>query len=50
MGKTAKVTFLGMKGVGKTAILEQAIYGNINKNSVSVRIICSSIYLFLEQF
>ncbi|XP_075236318.1 NFKB inhibitor interacting Ras like 1 [Lycorma delicatula] len=34
MGKTARVIFLGMKGVGKTAILEQAIYGNITKESI----------------
>ncbi|RZF35483.1 hypothetical protein LSTR_LSTR013127 [Laodelphax striatellus] len=30
MGKTTKVVFMGMKGVGKTAILEQAIYGNVS--------------------
>lgn len=29
MGKTSKVVICGMKGVGKTAILEQLIYGNV---------------------
>ncbi|ENN80443.1 NF-kappa-B inhibitor-interacting Ras-like protein isoform X1 [Dendroctonus ponderosae] len=33
MGKTCKVVVCGMKGVGKTAILEQAIYGNITQQS-----------------
>lgn len=36
MGKTARVIVCGMKGVGKTAILEQAIYGNYTKDSVSI--------------
>lgn len=35
MGKTARVIVCGMKGVGKTAILEQAIYGNYTKDTVS---------------
>lgn len=35
MGKTCKVVVCGMKGVGKTAILEQAVYGNITQQSVS---------------
>ncbi|XP_050478055.1 NFKB inhibitor interacting Ras like 1 isoform X2 [Bombus vancouverensis nearcticus] len=30
MGKTTKVVVCGMKGVGKTALLEQLIYGNVN--------------------
>ncbi|XP_072756483.1 NF-kappa-B inhibitor-interacting Ras-like protein [Anoplolepis gracilipes] len=30
MGKTTKVVVCGMKGVGKTALLEQLIYGNID--------------------
>lgn len=34
MGKFSKVVVCGMKGVGKTAILEQAIYGNITEKSV----------------
>ncbi|XP_019754603.1 NF-kappa-B inhibitor-interacting Ras-like protein isoform X2 [Dendroctonus ponderosae] len=34
MGKTCKVVVCGMKGVGKTAILEQAIYGNITQQSL----------------
>lgn len=29
MGKTSKVVICGMKGVGKTSILEQVIYGNV---------------------
>ncbi|KAL1491004.1 hypothetical protein ABEB36_011666 [Hypothenemus hampei] len=33
MGKTAKVVVCGMKGVGKTAILEQVIYGNVTSNT-----------------
>lgn len=33
MGKTSKVVVCGMKGVGKTAILEQVIYGNITNQS-----------------
>lgn len=35
MGKVGKVVICGMKGVGKTAILEQLIYGNITPDSVS---------------
>lgn len=34
MGKTAKVVVCGMKGVGKTAILEQVIYGNVTTKTV----------------
>lgn len=30
MGKTTRVVVCGMKGVGKTALLEQLIYGNID--------------------
>ncbi|CAH1365958.1 hypothetical protein MTP99_002269 [Tenebrio molitor] len=33
MGKTSKVVVCGMKGVGKTAILEQVIYGNITSKT-----------------
>nr|CAI5834567.1 unnamed protein product [Callosobruchus analis] len=33
MGKISKVVVCGMKGVGKTAILEQVIYGNISEKS-----------------
>lgn len=46
MGKTARVIFCGMKGVGKTAILEQAIYGNYSKESVSLSKlnICTTYY------
>jgi NF-kappa-B inhibitor-interacting Ras-like protein len=34
MGKTARVVVCGQKGVGKTAILEQLIYGNITNTTV----------------
>lgn len=37
MGKFLKVVVCGMKGVGKTAILEQVIYGNITEKSVSTK-------------
>ncbi|XP_071646416.1 NF-kappa-B inhibitor-interacting Ras-like protein isoform X2 [Temnothorax longispinosus] len=30
MGKTTRVVVCGMKGVGKTALLEQLVYGNID--------------------
>ncbi|XP_015521302.1 NF-kappa-B inhibitor-interacting Ras-like protein [Neodiprion lecontei] len=33
MGKTTRVVVCGMKGVGKTALLEQLIYGNVTTNS-----------------
>lgn len=33
MGKTPKVVVCGMKGVGKTSILEQLIYGNFSKET-----------------
>lgn len=35
MGKTAKVVVCGMKGVGKTTILEQVIYGHVTDQNVS---------------
>lgn len=34
MGKLSKVVVCGMKGVGKTAVLEQLIYGNVNSKSI----------------
>ncbi|XP_014250409.1 NF-kappa-B inhibitor-interacting Ras-like protein 2 [Cimex lectularius] len=33
MGKTAKIVVCGKKGVGKTSILEQAIYGKLTKDT-----------------
>lgn len=36
MVKNYRVVVFGVKGVGKTAILEQAIYGHFNKNDVSI--------------
>lgn len=35
MGKTSKVVVCGMKGVGKTSVLEQVIYGNTIDKAVS---------------
>lgn len=35
--KVGKVVICGMKGVGKTAILEQLIYGNITPDSVGAK-------------
>lgn len=32
MVKNYRVVILGVKGVGKTAVLEQAIYGRFNKD------------------
>lgn len=34
--KVAKVVICGMKSVGKTAILEQLIYGNVTPDTVSI--------------
>lgn len=42
MGKTSKVVVCGMKGVGKTTILEQVIYGNVTPSTVCL--IFSLIY------
>ncbi len=36
MGKTSRVVVCGMAGVGKTAILEQLIFGNITPATVSL--------------
>lgn len=33
VGKIGKVVICGMKGIGKTAILEQLIYGSITPDS-----------------
>lgn len=37
MGRTSKVVVCGMKGVGKTTILEQSIYGNVTPENVSIQ-------------
>jgi hypothetical protein len=37
MGKTTRVVVCGLKGVGKTAILEQLIYGNVTKTTVWIK-------------
>lgn len=45
--KVAKVVICGMKSVGKTAILEQLIYGSITPDSVSLgNIFYNNIVLF----
>lgn len=36
MVKNYRVVVFGVKGVGKTAIIEQAIYGHFNKDHVSI--------------
>lgn len=35
MVKVSKILVCGMKGVGKTALIEQLVYGNITKDNVS---------------
>lgn len=37
ISKVGKVVICGAKGVGKTSILEQLIYGNVTLDTVSVR-------------
>lgn len=41
MGKTTRVVVCGMKGVGKTALLEQLIYGNIDAKTVRTWVMLS---------
>lgn len=36
ISKVGKVVICGAKGVGKTSILEQLIYGNVTLDTVSV--------------
>ncbi|XP_047120126.1 NF-kappa-B inhibitor-interacting Ras-like protein 2 isoform X1 [Schistocerca piceifrons] len=36
MGKTARVVMCGLRKVGKTAVLEQLIYGNISKSTLDI--------------
>lgn len=36
MGKTTRVVVCGMKSVGKTALLEQLVYGNVTSKTVSM--------------
>ena len=36
MGKTTRVVVCGMKSVGKTALLEQLVYGNVTHKTVSI--------------
>lgn len=49
MGKTTRVVVCGLKGVGKTAILEQLIYGNFTKATVWIESVfcmfCSIFFL-----
>lgn len=46
MGKTTRVVVCGLKGVGKTAILEQLIYGNITKTTVWI----NSVFAYFVTF
>lgn len=46
MVKNYRVVVFGVKGVGKTAILEQAIYGHFNKSDVWLR--QSPLYYIVE--
>lgn len=49
MGKTSKVVICGMKGVGKTTILEQVIYGNVTEKTVCKILNQKPIfYIFLD--
>lgn len=43
--KAGKVVICGMKGIGKTAILEQLIYGNVTPETVS-----ENHYMISSQF
>lgn len=51
MGKTTKVIVCGMKGVGKTALLEQLIYGNVNVKTVRIQVMSEvkreTIYFYI---
>jgi len=38
IGKVGKVLVCGMKGVGKTALIEQLVYGHVNPETVSGRL------------
>lgn len=42
--KVGKVVICGMKGVGKTAILEQLIYGHITPDSVGIFFFCKFLF------
>lgn len=44
--KIGKVVICGMKGVGKTAILEQLIYGNVTPDTVPITIIIMTAVQF----
>lgn len=46
MGKTTRVVVCGLKGVGKTAILEQLIYGNVTKTTVWINSVFSYFIAF----
>lgn len=41
--KVGKVVICGMKGVGKTAILEQLIYGNVTPDTVRLKTVLTPI-------
>lgn len=44
MVKVSKVLICGAKGVGKTALVEQLVYGNITKESVGSWTIETGLY------
>ncbi|XP_014475464.1 PREDICTED: NF-kappa-B inhibitor-interacting Ras-like protein isoform X1 [Dinoponera quadriceps] len=45
MGKTTRVVVCGMKGVGKTALLEQLVYGNIDVKTQEIHPTIEDIYV-----
>lgn len=49
IGKVGKVLVCGMKNVGKTALIEQLVYGNINADTVSwPKLFCICSYLPIQ--
>ncbi|XP_030380030.1 NF-kappa-B inhibitor-interacting Ras-like protein isoform X2 [Scaptodrosophila lebanonensis] len=39
IGKVVKILVCGMKGVGKTALIEQLVYGNINAETIFTQVV-----------
>lgn len=48
--KVGKVVICGMKGVGKTAILEQLIYGNVTPDTVRLKTMSTPSYIVNTNF
>lgn len=44
MGKTTRVVVCGMKSVGKTALLEQLVYGNVTPKTVSKVMLSKAVF------